>query len=181
VRTCPPPDLDEADVRIGELWQLGSAVLQVCQPRNPCWKIDERFGADGMAGFIAEHLLTGWYWRVVQPGHVSPGDPPEPAARRTPGPDPARSPAAVAGPPPAPWPSWRAWPTPPGWPAPGGTRSCSASPGSSNEPVGFLARPGAALCGAAPGGGRAQPLLRPPTATWSGPWARSPGARAPLC
>jgi len=68
------PDLDEADVRIGELWQLGRAVLQVCQPRNPCWKIDERFGADGMAGFIAEHLLTGWYWRVVQPGHVSPGD-----------------------------------------------------------------------------------------------------------
>ncbi|NML27804.1 MOSC domain-containing protein [Zoogloea dura] len=68
------PDLDEGDVRIGDLWQLGSALLQVSQPRNPCWKIDERFGADGMAGFIAEHLLTGWYWRVVQPGYVSPGD-----------------------------------------------------------------------------------------------------------
>lgn len=68
------PDLDEGDVRIGDLWQLGSALLQVCQPRNPCWKIDERFGVDGMAGFIAEHRLTGWYWRVVRTGYVSPGD-----------------------------------------------------------------------------------------------------------
>lgn len=68
------PDLDEGDVRIGDLWQLGSALLQVCQPRNPCWKIDERFSADGMAGFIAEHRLTGWYWRVLRTGYVSPGD-----------------------------------------------------------------------------------------------------------
>lgn len=68
------PDLDESDVRIGDLWRLGSAVLQVCQPRNPCWKIDERFAADGMAAFIAEHRLTGWYWRVITPGRVAPGD-----------------------------------------------------------------------------------------------------------
>ncbi|MBS1144211.1 MAG: hypothetical protein H6R14_1617 [Proteobacteria bacterium] len=67
-------DLDEQDVRIGDIWQLGSAQLQVCQPRNPCWKIDERFACDGMAAFIAEHRLTGWYWRVVSPGLVTPGD-----------------------------------------------------------------------------------------------------------
>lgn len=68
------PDLDENDVRIGDIWRLGSALLQVCQPRNPCWKIDERFASDGMAAFIAEHRLTGWYWSVVVPGQVSPGD-----------------------------------------------------------------------------------------------------------
>lgn len=68
------PELDENDVRIGDLWRLGSALLQVCQPRNPCWKIDERFAADGMAAFIAEQRLTGWYWRVVTPGRVTPGD-----------------------------------------------------------------------------------------------------------
>lgn len=68
------PDLDEAAVHIGDIWQLGSAQLQVCQPRNPCWKIDERFACDGMAAFIAEHRLTGWYWRVITPGRVSPGD-----------------------------------------------------------------------------------------------------------
>ncbi|MBL8429382.1 MAG: MOSC domain-containing protein [Dechloromonas sp.] len=67
-------DLDENDVRIGDIWRLGSAELQVCQPRNPCWKIDERFASDGMAAFIGEHRLTGWYWRVIVPGRVAPGD-----------------------------------------------------------------------------------------------------------
>ena len=38
------PTLDEAQVRIGEVFGLGDARLQVCQPRNPCWKIDARFG-----------------------------------------------------------------------------------------------------------------------------------------
>ena len=67
-------DLDERDVRLGDVWQLGSALIQVCQPRNPCWKIDERFGCDGMALFIDQHLLTGWYWRVLQTGVVNPTD-----------------------------------------------------------------------------------------------------------
>lgn len=67
-------DLDEGDVRVGDIWRLGSALLQVCQPRNPCWKIDERFACEGMAAFIAEQRLTGWYWRVLQPGTVAPGD-----------------------------------------------------------------------------------------------------------
>jgi len=80
------PDLDEGDVRIGDIWQLGSARLQVCQPRSPCWKIDERFASEGMAAFIAEERLTGWYWRVLTPGQVAPGDPlllEQPAASMT--------------------------------------------------------------------------------------------------
>ena len=68
-------DLDERDVRVGDVWQLGEAQIQVCQPRNPCWKIDERFGCSGMAAFIVEKRITGWYWRVLRPGQVRPGDP----------------------------------------------------------------------------------------------------------
>lgn len=67
-------ELDESDVRIGDIYRLGSARLQVCQPRSPCWKIDERFAADGIAAYIAEQRLTGWYWRVVMPGELSPDD-----------------------------------------------------------------------------------------------------------
>lgn len=66
--------IDESDVRVGDIWRLGTARLQVCQPRSPCWKIDERFGCDGMAEFIARERLTGWYWRVLTPGRVAPGD-----------------------------------------------------------------------------------------------------------
>lgn len=67
-------ELDEHDVRIGDVWRLGTARLQVCQPRSPCWKIDERFASEGMAAFISARLLTGWYWRVLQPGRVAAGD-----------------------------------------------------------------------------------------------------------
>ena len=67
-------DLDESEVHLGDVWQLGSAKLQVCQPRNPCWKIDERFSSEGIALYIADNLLTGWYWRVLEPGLVGVGD-----------------------------------------------------------------------------------------------------------
>lgn len=67
-------DLDESDVRIGDVWGLGEARLQVCQPRNPCWKIDEKLGEEGVAVFIDKHMLCGWYWRVLTPGLVLPGD-----------------------------------------------------------------------------------------------------------
>lgn len=66
--------LDEGGVRLGDIWRLGSVRLQISQPRSPCWKIDERFGVEGMAAFIAEERLTGWYWRVLTPGIVTPGD-----------------------------------------------------------------------------------------------------------
>ena len=64
--------LDETRVRVGDVFQLGAAQLQLCQPRSPCWKIDDRFGCDGMAAYIAEQRLTGWYFRVLQPGAVMP-------------------------------------------------------------------------------------------------------------
>jgi len=67
------PTLDESRVRIGDVFGLGEARLQLCQPRSPCWKIDARFGVDGMAAYIAEHHLTGWYFRVLLPGVVAPG------------------------------------------------------------------------------------------------------------
>ena len=66
------PTLDETQVRVGDIFRLGDAHLQLCQPRSPCWKIDDRFGVDGMAAFIAEQRLTGWYFRVLQPGTVTP-------------------------------------------------------------------------------------------------------------
>ena len=66
------PTLDETQVRVGDVFQLGDARLQLCQPRSPCWKIDDRFGCAGMAAYIAEQRLTGWYFRVLQPGTVAP-------------------------------------------------------------------------------------------------------------
>lgn len=66
--------LNESDIRFGDVWQWGEARLQLSQPRQPCWKIDEWMETDGMAAHIARHGLTGWYWRVLQVGQVSAAD-----------------------------------------------------------------------------------------------------------
>jgi MOSC domain-containing protein YiiM len=64
----------EDDVHIGDVFEVGSVRLQVSQPRTPCWKIDHRFGVDGMARLVADERIAGWYYRVLQPGAIAVGD-----------------------------------------------------------------------------------------------------------
>lgn len=66
--------LGECNVHIGDVFQVGSAVLQVSQPRSPCWKINHRFDAEKMSMFVARERITGWYYRVLQPGFIQAGD-----------------------------------------------------------------------------------------------------------
>lgn len=66
--------LTEADVCIGDVFRIGAARIQVSQPRTPCWKIDHRAGNPGVAAFIAEHGLSGWYYRVLETGEIAAGD-----------------------------------------------------------------------------------------------------------
>lgn len=67
------PDWDETNIAIGDVFRLGDSTIQVSQPRSPCWKIDNRFGVEGMAQYIAEQRITGWYFRVLEEGAVEPG------------------------------------------------------------------------------------------------------------
>lgn len=64
---------DERIVCLGDVFRLGAARIQLCQPRTPCWKIDARFEADGMAQFIDDQGIGGWYFRVLDEGEVAPG------------------------------------------------------------------------------------------------------------
>jgi len=65
---------EESAVCIGDVFALGSARVQLCQPRTPCWKIEARHGIEGMTRYIAEHGICGWYYRVLAPGEVQSGD-----------------------------------------------------------------------------------------------------------
>lgn len=64
----------ESDVHIGDRFRLGSALIEVSQPRQPCWKIEHRFGHKGMVARIIETGRSGWYFRVLEPGEVQAGD-----------------------------------------------------------------------------------------------------------
>lgn len=67
------PSWDESNICIGDTFRLGDAVVQVSQPRSPCWKIDHRYGVEGMAKLIDEQGITGWYFRVLEEGSFEPG------------------------------------------------------------------------------------------------------------
>lgn len=62
-------------VHIGDRFRLGSAVVEISQPRKPCWKIEHRFGHKGMVASIVASARCGWYFRVIAPGDVAAGDP----------------------------------------------------------------------------------------------------------
>jgi len=67
-------DLTEHDVFIGDRFRVGSAVIELNQPRQPCWKVDHRFGVKGMTARIVETGRSGWYFRVLETGDVAAGD-----------------------------------------------------------------------------------------------------------
>ena len=66
--------LDEQSVCLGDEWQIGSARFAVSQGRQPCWKLDHRFGAKGVMAQVVKTRRTGWYYRVLEPGEVRAGD-----------------------------------------------------------------------------------------------------------
>lgn len=66
--------LTEDTVAIGDVFRLGTAILEVSQGRQPCWRLNERFGRAGMARAVQTTGRTGWYYRVLEPGTVAPGD-----------------------------------------------------------------------------------------------------------
>jgi MOSC domain-containing protein YiiM len=65
----------EAGVCVGDVWRAGTALLQVSQARQPCWKLNHRFGVPGMARLVQASRRTGWYCRVLRRGVVVPGMP----------------------------------------------------------------------------------------------------------
>lgn len=65
--------LAESDVCIGDVFHLGQSVLQVSQPRQPCWKLSRRWNLPKLAVRVQETRLTGWYLRVLQEGRIEAG------------------------------------------------------------------------------------------------------------
>lgn len=66
--------LHEDEVRIGDVFRIGSAVLAVTQPRMPCYKLAVRMNDPGFPKRFMRSGLTGFYLRVVGEGEVGAGD-----------------------------------------------------------------------------------------------------------
>ncbi|MUV38578.1 Protein YiiM [Lentibacillus sp. JNUCC-1] len=66
-------NMDETSVCIGDTYRCGDALIQVSQPRRPCWKPARRHRVIDFALRIQNSGRTGWYYRVIQTGTVEPG------------------------------------------------------------------------------------------------------------
>lgn len=66
--------MDEDNVCIGDSYRIGSARVQVAQPRSPCWKLNDRYGVSDMAQRVQDSARCGWLYRVLEPGNVAPGN-----------------------------------------------------------------------------------------------------------
>jgi MOSC domain-containing protein YiiM len=66
--------LTEAQVCLGDRFRLGSALVEIAQGRQPCWKIGHHFGRAALTARVVETGRCGWYYRVIEAGEVGAGD-----------------------------------------------------------------------------------------------------------
>jgi MOSC domain-containing protein YiiM len=66
--------ITETDLCIGDVLRLGTAIVEVSQGRQPCWKLNAHTGVSDMAARFQQTARTGWYYRVLEPGVVAVGD-----------------------------------------------------------------------------------------------------------
>jgi MOSC domain-containing protein YiiM len=73
--------IDEEDVLIGDRFRIGTALLEVSQPRIPCFKLGIRVGDPHFLKPFLQSGRTGFYLRVIEEGEVGAGDPVERVSR----------------------------------------------------------------------------------------------------
>ncbi len=64
-------NLIESEVCIGDIYQIGEAIVQVTQPRPPCHKLAKKFHRSELPVLFQTTGFTGFYLRVLQEGMVS--------------------------------------------------------------------------------------------------------------
>ena len=66
--------LDLGAAVLGERWRVGTAVLEVAQPREPCFKLGIRMGAAAFKDRFAAADRPGAYLRIIEDGDIGAGD-----------------------------------------------------------------------------------------------------------
>ncbi|MGI9556518.1 MAG: MOSC domain-containing protein, partial [Solirubrobacterales bacterium] len=66
--------LDVNGARIGERWSIGTALLEVSEPRLPCFKLGYRMGDPGFVKRFGNANRPGAYLRIIEAGELGAGD-----------------------------------------------------------------------------------------------------------
>jgi MOSC domain-containing protein YiiM len=62
------------DALVGERWEIGTTVLEVSEPRVPCWRLGVRMKDERFPRRFTEALRPGTYLRIIVKGDVGAGD-----------------------------------------------------------------------------------------------------------
>ena len=65
--------LDETTVCIGDHFQINNVILEVSQPRQPCWKLGRRWNLTTLPKLVIQSARCGWYCRVLKTGTIKSG------------------------------------------------------------------------------------------------------------
>lgn len=63
----------ETKACIGDIFELGDTLVQISQPRQPCWKLSRRWRVQDLVARVVRTGKTGWYFRVLREGNVQAG------------------------------------------------------------------------------------------------------------
>lgn len=66
--------LNEKEIGIGDIYEIGDALVQITQPREPCFKFGIKFGTQNALKEFIEHGFPGTYIRILKEGVVKNGD-----------------------------------------------------------------------------------------------------------
>lgn len=66
--------LDESVIRVGDIYRIGTSLVQISQPREPCYKLGIRFKDQAIVKKYIDHGFSGTYVRVLEEGRVEKGD-----------------------------------------------------------------------------------------------------------
>lgn len=67
-------NLDESEIYVGSIYKIGDALVQITQPREPCFKLGVKFGNQNILKKFIDHGFPGTYIRVLKEGFVKTGD-----------------------------------------------------------------------------------------------------------
>jgi len=67
-------NVNEDDICIGDTFQVGEAVIQATEPRQPCWVLGQSLQDKTMVKRFLDVGKLGIYYKVIQPGNVQVGD-----------------------------------------------------------------------------------------------------------
>jgi MOSC domain-containing protein YiiM len=66
--------MDESQIKVGNIYKIGDAKVQITQPREPCYKLGIRFGTQEIIRQFIAHNHPGAYVKILEEGSVLAGD-----------------------------------------------------------------------------------------------------------